>query len=296
MKIAVGIPNSLAGTPGRVFTEWATLAEKCGFSSLGSIGRIAFDSHEELMTFAACAAVTRRIGFLTTVLLGPVRETALLAKQAATLDSLSGGRFKLGLGLGAREDDYTVTDTPFAQRGDQFEEQLKTLKAIWRGEHIRGIDAAVGPRPFTHGGPRVILSGRAEAPIKRAGRMADGFVATPVGPEGSQKQFELVKQAWKDRPGHPYLAGSCYFALGPDVQEQAEANVREYYAFGGEEFINTILDGLVRSPQQARELVEGMEQTDAEEFFFWPVVPHLDQLTKLSDCLAMTGSERAARR
>ena len=91
MKIAIGLPNSLPRTPGADLIAWARDAEEHGFSSLGTIGRVVYDSHEELVALAACAAVTSRIGLATTLLVSPVREPVLLAKQAATLDAISGG-------------------------------------------------------------------------------------------------------------------------------------------------------------------------------------------------------------
>ena len=109
MKIAIGLPNSLPRTSGPDLIAWAREAEEHGFSSLGTIGRVVYDSHEELVALAACAAVTSRIGLATTLLVSPVREPVLLAKQAATLDAISGGRLSLGLGVGWRDDDFRAT-------------------------------------------------------------------------------------------------------------------------------------------------------------------------------------------
>ncbi len=79
------------------------------FSSLGTIDRIAYENYEPLVALAAAAAVTEQIGLATTVLLGPLRENAVvLAKQVASLHALSGGRFTLGIGLGGRDDDYEL--------------------------------------------------------------------------------------------------------------------------------------------------------------------------------------------
>jgi Luciferase-like monooxygenase len=74
MKIAIGLPNSLPRTSGPDLIAWAREAEEHGFSSLGTIGRVVYDSHEELVALAACAAVTSRIGLATTLLVSPVRE------------------------------------------------------------------------------------------------------------------------------------------------------------------------------------------------------------------------------
>src|SRR5919112_816949 len=106
MDIGVGIPNSVRGATGPQLLDWARRAEAAGFSSLASIGRVAYPSYEELTVFAAAGAVTERIRFLSNILLAPARSTAELAKQAATVQELTGGRLTLGLATGGRGDDY----------------------------------------------------------------------------------------------------------------------------------------------------------------------------------------------
>src|SRR3954463_16023765 len=109
VDIGIGIPNSVRGTTGPQLLEWARRAEAAGFSSLATIGRVAYPSYEELTVLAAAGAVTERIGLASNILLAPTRSTAELPKQAATVQQLSGGRFTLGVAPGAREDDFTLT-------------------------------------------------------------------------------------------------------------------------------------------------------------------------------------------
>jgi alkanesulfonate monooxygenase SsuD/methylene tetrahydromethanopterin reductase-like flavin-dependent oxidoreductase (luciferase family) len=110
MDVGIGLPNAVPGVDRTGTIDWARRAEGAGFASLGTIGRIAYPNYEELISLAAAAAVTERIRVVTDVLLAPLRtNTALLAKQAATLDSLSGGRLVLGLAPGGREDDFEVS-------------------------------------------------------------------------------------------------------------------------------------------------------------------------------------------
>src|SRR4051794_41792583 len=101
MKVAIGLPNAVPGTSGKQLTEWARRAEARGFSSLGTIDRIAYPNLEPLTSLAAAAAVTERIGLAATVLLGPLRVNPVaLAKQVASLQAISGGRMTLGIGIG----------------------------------------------------------------------------------------------------------------------------------------------------------------------------------------------------
>src|SRR5688500_10378561 len=96
------------------------------------IDRVAYPSHEQLVTLAAIASATERIRLMTSTLLAPTRDAALLAKQAATLDRISGGRLVLGLSVGNRPDDFITTGTQLEGRGARFDSMLETMHALWR--------------------------------------------------------------------------------------------------------------------------------------------------------------------
>jgi len=174
MDIGIGIPNTVLDTPGPLFVDWARRAEERGFSTLASIGRIAYPSNDELIAFGAGAAVTERIGLMTNILLAPAFPTAILAKQTATLDRISGGRFVLGAGVGARPDDFAVAGASFHDRGSRFDEQLEALHRAWRGEPIAGTDKPVAP-PATKGAVRMAFAGQ---PLKAAPRLSAGTATT----------------------------------------------------------------------------------------------------------------------
>src|SRR5215210_2774505 len=107
MDIGIGLPNAVRGVDRRGILDWARAAEDAGFSSLGTIDRLVYPSYDPLIALAAAASVTERIRLVTDILIAPLRNTAVLAKQAANVQHLSGGRLVLGLAPGGREDDYT---------------------------------------------------------------------------------------------------------------------------------------------------------------------------------------------
>ncbi len=286
MKIAIGLPNSLPNTPGSDLVAWAREAEAQGFSSLGTIGRVVYDSHEELVALAACAAATQRIGLATTVLVSPVREPVLLAKQAATLDAISGGRLSLGLGVGWRDDDFRATGTEalFAERGKVIARQVEVLRRVWSGAALAdGIDA-VGPTPTRRGGPELLLGGAAPAVLRRVGRLADGFLSPPAPAPAIAAQFAVVRAAWQEagRKGAPRFVAPRYFALGDDAQAAADANIRAYYAFGGDGVVQALLQSLLRTPDAIRSNVEDLAKVGVDETFFWPMNADLRQVERLA--------------
>ncbi|CAN5174791.1 hypothetical protein BH18CHL2_BH18CHL2_00930 [soil metagenome] len=117
MRIGIGLPNPVKGADGRALVEWARRADAAGFSTLATIGRVAYPSYDDLTTLAAAAGATERIGLLTNILLGPARNPVWLAKQAASVDRLSGGRFTLGISAGGRQDDFAVAGMGWSNRG-----------------------------------------------------------------------------------------------------------------------------------------------------------------------------------
>jgi len=147
MDIGIGLPNTIPGTPGRLLVDWARRAEKRGFSSLGTIDRVAYPSYESLVALTAAAAVTERIGLVTNILLAPTRSPILLAKEAASVDQISGGRLTLGLGVGGRRDDFVATQQTWEDRGRRFDEDLELMHGAWRGELVGGCPKPPTPTP-----------------------------------------------------------------------------------------------------------------------------------------------------
>src|SRR5438445_8092655 len=100
MNIGVGLPTSTAGISGQLLVDWARRADAGPFSSLGVVDRVAYQNYEPFTALGAAAAVTQRVRLATMVVIAPLRNTAMLAKQAASIHALSGGRFTLGVAVG----------------------------------------------------------------------------------------------------------------------------------------------------------------------------------------------------
>jgi alkanesulfonate monooxygenase SsuD/methylene tetrahydromethanopterin reductase-like flavin-dependent oxidoreductase (luciferase family) len=287
VDIGIGLPNTVPDTEGRTLIDWAKHAEEAGFSTLGTIGRLVYPNYEELVALSAAAAVTSQIRLTTGVLLAPLyTNSALFAKQAASLDRLSGGRLVLGLGLGGREDDFAASGVSTQGRGKRLEEQIAMMKRVWSGEEF-GYAGAIGPPPARHGGPEIILGGASEATFRRVARLADGWIMGGGTPDMFAQAAAGVDQAWQDagRPGRPRKLTLAYFGLGPEARSQAEGYLLHYYGWLGE-IANMIAGGAAVSPEMVKSYVAAFEASGCDEIIFVPTASRLDQISLLADAIA----------
>jgi alkanesulfonate monooxygenase SsuD/methylene tetrahydromethanopterin reductase-like flavin-dependent oxidoreductase (luciferase family) len=278
MEVGVGLPTTTPDADGRTVLEWARRAEDGPFASLGVLDRMVYRSVEPFAALSAAAAVTARVRLVTMVVIGPLRNTVLLAKQAASLDLLSGGRLTLGLAIGARADDYQALGVDQAGRGRRLGEQLAELRSVWE-------KAEVGPEPVQPGGPPLLAGGLSGEAFARMARAADGYVHGGGPPRAFAGAAARAWAAWRDleRPGRPQLWGQGYFALGdPDA---GDAYLRDYYAFTGP-FAARIAAGNLTSPRAVKDFVRGYEDAGCDHLVLLPTVSDPAQLDRLADVLA----------
>jgi alkanesulfonate monooxygenase SsuD/methylene tetrahydromethanopterin reductase-like flavin-dependent oxidoreductase (luciferase family) len=287
VDIGIGLPNTVPGTEGRTLIDWARHAEEAGFSTLGTIGRLVYPNYEELIALSAAAAVTSRIRLTTGVLLAPLyTNSALFAKQAASLDRLSGGRLVLGMGLGGRDDDFAASGVSTHHRGRRLEEHVALMRRVWSGEEF-GYAGGIGPEPARPGGPEIILGGATQASFGRVARIADGWIMGGGTPDMFAQAAAGVDQAWQDagRPGRPRKLTLAYFGLGPEARSQAEGYLLHYYGWLGE-IANMIAGGAAVSPEMVKSYAAAFEAGGCDEIIFVPTASRLDQVSLLAEAIA----------
>jgi alkanesulfonate monooxygenase SsuD/methylene tetrahydromethanopterin reductase-like flavin-dependent oxidoreductase (luciferase family) len=267
-------------------------AELAGFASLATIDRIVYDSYDPLLALTAAAVVTAHVELMTTVLIGPVRPTAVLAKEAATLDQLSGGRLTLGLGLGGREDDFAAAGIPTAGRGRRLERQLEELRRIWAGEH-RGTDGRIGPAPARSGGPELLIGGDARYAVERAARHRTGWMIAVAGGRGDGgvgDPADLVAgkaqlaQAWArhGNMGRPRIVAVFFFSLGEDAAEHARSERLRYYAWRGDAVAARVAGAAATSEDEVRDIVERFTAAGADDIIAMPCQTGPEQIDLLA--------------
>jgi alkanesulfonate monooxygenase SsuD/methylene tetrahydromethanopterin reductase-like flavin-dependent oxidoreductase (luciferase family) len=277
MEIGVGLPNAIPDVDRDSLLEFAKRADAKGFTSLGTVDRVVYPGFEPLVSLAAVAAVTERIRLATTVMLGPLRSNAvLLAKECATLDHLADGRFWLGIGLGARQDDYEVSGISWDTRGAALTRQLEQIRRTWEGDEV-------GPKPLTPGGPKLIVGGHASPAIARAARFGDGWIMGAAGPDQFAELAPKVDEAWQQagRPEKPWKASLAYFSLGPDAEGHAERNIGHYYEFLGD-YTSQIVQSVATTPEMVHSYIQAFEQAGCDELIFFPGSRHTHQADELA--------------
>lgn len=288
MKIGIGLPASIPSVSGQHILKWARRADSGPFSSLGVIDRMVYPNYEPLATLAVAAGATQRIGLMTTVLIAPLRNAGILAKQAVSIDNLSGGRLTLGLGVGAREDDYRAAPAPFPQRGKRFEKQLTLMYRIWSGEAVDEATGPVGPQPVRQGGPEVLIGGYSPMTLQRVGRWGDGIiVGGSVNFSTAQQFLNIAREAWQNagRAGQPRLVACKYFALGPDAAERGGACIRDYYSFMASR-ADFLISTLPTTPDALRQIIQQFGDSGIDELMLWPCIPDFDQIDQLAEVIS----------
>ena len=156
---------------------------------------------EALMTLGYIAAVTERVGLGTEVLVLPQRQPTLVAKQVATLDTLSGGRVRFGAGVGWQESEYEALGADYGRRGAMMDEAIALLRASWtdasidyEGEHYASRAMAMEPKPPQGGGIPLWIGGGSPAALRRAGRLGDGWMASGMLGDEAAEAMAAVKR------------------------------------------------------------------------------------------------------
>ncbi|MDX1873267.1 LLM class F420-dependent oxidoreductase [Mycolicibacterium sp. 120266] len=221
MKFGLFGVNSFAGAHPGAAAAVALLAEDIGLDSVWAVdhvvvpstyqtpypydesgkmmgGQVEFDLADPLIWLTYAAALTERILLATGILILPQRNPLVLAKQVASLDVLSGGRVRLGVGVGWLEEEFTAVGVPFADRGRRHDDYVAALRALWTDtkasvdtRYARFTDVISLPHP-THGSVPIVIGGGSTRAAQRAGNLGDGFFPTVEGPEALKALLQVM--------------------------------------------------------------------------------------------------------
>jgi probable F420-dependent oxidoreductase len=284
MKIGVVFPQTEFGSDPLAIRDYAQTAEGLGFTHVlvydhvlganperpgGWSGPYTYLTpfHEVFILLSYLAGITQRLELVTGVVILPQRQTALVAKQAASLDVLSGGRLRLGVGLGWNEVEYTSLNENFHNRGKRIEEQVALLRRLWTeplvtftGNWHTIPDAGINPLPVQRPIP-VWFGGFVEAAVRRAARLADGWIVLQRSAAEAKPALEMLDrfldEAGRSRQGFGLEPRISYDAGDPKDWETA---LSEWQAAGATHLaFNTMGSGL-QTPQEHIQAIQKFAQ------------------------------------
>jgi alkanesulfonate monooxygenase SsuD/methylene tetrahydromethanopterin reductase-like flavin-dependent oxidoreductase (luciferase family) len=219
-----GSNSGVSHTPAETVAV-AQLAEQVGFDSIWAGEHVVVPNPrvapspmdptdpilDPLVHLAFVAAATQTILLATGIIILPQRNPLVLAKQAATLDVLSGGRLLLGIGAGYLEPEMTALGTPMARRGERTDDHLAAMRAIWNE-----------PGPVSHDGPRIVVGGHTPAAFRRAVAHGHGWYGFALAPEDVGPCVEGLRRA-ADEVDRPAGSGPLEISVTPRRRLTAEA-------------------------------------------------------------------------
>jgi alkanesulfonate monooxygenase SsuD/methylene tetrahydromethanopterin reductase-like flavin-dependent oxidoreductase (luciferase family) len=291
VEIGMNLPVMVPGLDRTTVLEWSRRIDAGPWSTLAAGERITFPNPEILVTLSAAAALTERVRIALTVLVLPLHDAVLAAKQIATLDVLSGGRVVLGIGAGARPEDYRAVGAAFPERPlTRLEEQVDRMRRTWAGEPPFPGAKPVEPRPVQPNGPEILAGSLSPRAIRRVARFADGLCGFSFGPDLAEveRAFETARSAWKQagRDRAPRLVTSCWFALGPDARQQMDAYLTRYLGFMGAETARRLAPTARTTSETAlREALRGLASLGADEVLLVPTTSDPAELERAASVL-----------
>jgi probable F420-dependent oxidoreductase len=216
-----------------VIRRTVALLEELDYASLWAGDHIAFTSPilDPMLGLSQAAALSDRIAIGTAVYLLPLRSAAAAAKLGASLDHLSEGRFIFGVGAGGEfPREFAACGVPLAEGGQRMSEGIEVMRKLWSGQRVSHAgrlwkfdDVHMQPGPYTPGGPPVWCGGRSEAALRRAGRLADGWISYVVTPEQFAAGVAAIDAARAEagRSGEPFGTAHLLFARLDDSYDRA---------------------------------------------------------------------------
>ena len=290
MKIGIGLPFKTSRDSWPAIEALARKADEGPYSSFAVIDRLAYDNYEPLIMLAALASVTKRVRLMTAVLVGPLRRAGVLAKQAATIDAVSGGRLSLGMGVGSREDDSLVAPAGYHDRGRRFNTQLELMRRIWRGEIVNDARRPVGPEAARSGGPELLIGGTAPRALDRVGKYADGYVmgGGALDREGAAGVLRQVNESWKrhGRSGRPRVVASVLAALGPGAEDAIRDAFADYYGGDPARLEARLARANLSTPESIRDAIALHRDLRTDDLILKPATLEPDQYERLTDVVA----------
>lgn len=283
MNIGMTLPVMERDLSRDILLDWIRRIDHGPWSSIAMGERIVFHNPEFITLLGGVAAATNKTEIIATISVATMHNPVLLAKQIATLDMLSEGRFTLGVGVGGREEDYLAIGADYSKRRwANVEDNINTMKSIWAGEH----NLHIGPKPFTSRGPQILAGALGPKALEISSTFADGIAGFSFNADINEikESFDLTKKFFKP---NPRLMTSFWFAIEPNGRVQLKSHLQSYLAWMGDEIAEMLSDsaGFCGSVSELKGFLEQISNIGASDILLVPTSKDIKQLKMLEEII-----------
>jgi len=294
MKIGLCFPYTQDSLNRDVTLEWFKRVDEGPFSTLSCGERMIGPSVDMMALMGAAAAATSRVRIVPTLYVLPMHPAIKVAKHAATLDMISGGRTTITVGIGGRVHDYMCMEKEPVNRYAKMDEQVAQIRRIWAGEIPFEGAEPIGPALVQPNGPPILAGVMGPKSTARAARWADGVYSWSGSgvPAEMQQQQQRVVEEWEKagRDTAPERVGGFWCCSAPDADAKLKAYVFKYLKVIGEKPARAMASMCDRSnPDAIRESLDAYEEAGVEECWLNTATAEMAEIDGLEEIIAKRG-------
>ncbi|MDC1110828.1 LLM class flavin-dependent oxidoreductase [Gammaproteobacteria bacterium] len=287
MKIGMTLPVMEPDLSRQDLEDWTLRVDAGPWSHIALGERILFPNPEFISTLSAVAAWTKRVEIIATISVLTMHNPILSAKQFATIDMISEGRFTLGVGVGGREEDYNAIGSTWSdRRWATLSDRVKTMQSVWSKEY----HPSLGPTPFSMNGPQILAGAVGPKAMEMSADFADGLAGFSFNAdiEEIKDSFNRVQTAFKEKNKSPRLVTSFWFGLGESARPDIQIHLERYLSWMGDDLARDLAKtaGFSGSQSDLNDFLLLVKAAGATDLILVPTSKNIEQLILAEEVIA----------
>ena len=287
MKIGMTLPVMEPDLSRQDLEDWTLRVDAGPWSHIALGERILFPNPEFISTLSAVAAWTKRVEIIATISVLTMHNPILSAKQFATIDMISEGRFTLGVGVGGREEDYNAIGSTWSdRRWATLSDRVKTMQSVWSKEY----HPSLGPTPFSMNGPQILAGAVGPKAMEMSANFADGLAGFSFNAdiEEIKDSFNRVQTAFKEKNKSPRLVTSFWFGLGESARPDIQIHLERYLSWMGDDLARDLAKtaGFSGSQSDLNDFLLLVKAAGATDVILVPTSKNIEQLILAEEVIA----------
>ena len=287
MKIGMTLPVMEPDLSRQDLEDWTLRVDAGPWSHVALGERILFPNPEFISTLSAVAAWTKRVEIIATISVLTMHNSILSAKQFATIDMISEGRFTLGVGVGGREEDYNAIGSTWSdRRWATLSDRVKTMQSVWSKEY----HPSLGPTPFSMNGPQILAGAVGPKAMEMSADFADGLAGFSFNAdiEEIKDSFNRVQTAFKEKNKSPRLVTSFWFGLGESARPDIQIHLERYLSWMGDDLARDLAKtaGFSGSQSDLNDFLLLVKAAGATDVILVPTSKNIEQLILAEEVIA----------